>query len=65
MFFYLTVVAQASEITIKCRAVALKFDNLEFSNLLAFFEMEVFAFGGILFGLWLWLTLKFLTNFLF
>ena len=65
MFSYLTIVSKSGEITVKCRTLAQAFPDPEFVSLFAFFEIELFAFGGILLGLWLWLTLKFWTNQLF
>ena len=62
MFVYLTVVAKSGEITVKCQSIAKSFSDPEIVSLFAFFEIEVFAFGGILIGLWLWLTLKYWTN---
>ena len=65
MFLYLTIVAKLGEITVKCRTLALALPDPEAVSLFAFFEIELFAFGGILLGLWLWLTFKFWTSQLF
>ena len=62
MFFYLTVVAQSAEIVVKCRPISAKFKDPEIVSLFVFFEMEVWAFLGIIAGIWAWLSLKFLHN---
>ena len=62
LFFYITAVAQAGEITVKCRGISSKFSNPNTVSLFVFFEIEVFAFFGIILGLWLWLTGKYFQN---
>ena len=62
LFFYLVLVAQSGEITVKCRSISGSFQNNDVVSLFVFFEIEVFAFFGIIFGLWMWLTGKFFLN---
>jgi len=65
LLFYLTVVAQSGEITVKCRSIASHFNDPLTVSLFVFFEIEVFAFFGIILGLWVWLTFKFIHNCLY
>lgn len=65
LFLYLIVVAESGEITVKCRSISNKFKNDDTVALFTFFEMEVFAFGGLLMGLWFWLIGKWICNCLF
>ena len=58
LLFYIITVEEAAEITVKCRQISKKFDDPDVISLFVFFEMEVFAFLGILGGLLLWLVLK-------
>jgi hypothetical protein len=62
MIFYLTVVAQSGEIVVKCRTIAPLFEDPATISLFIFFEIEVFAFLGIIAGLWIWLSMKFFLN---
>ena len=62
LFFYIVIVAQSGEITVKCRSISGNFENASSVSLFVFFEMEVFASAGILLGLWLWLTSKYFLN---
>ena len=67
LFLYLVVVAQAAEVTVKCRGVSDKFgvEDSELTALFIFFEMEVCAFFGMIFGLWVWLSSKYFLNALY
>ena len=58
LLFYIITVERAAEITVKCRNISKKFDDPDVISLFVFFEMEVFAFLGILVGLLLWLIMK-------
>jgi len=62
LFLYLIVVAQAAEITVKCRYIAEKFTNQENTALFIYFEFEVCAFFGMMIGLWAWITVKYILN---
>ena len=62
LFLYIALVALAAEVTVKCRAINTKFDEPEIIGLFTFFEIEVFAFFGIMIGLYLWLTIKYTLN---
>lgn len=62
---YLIIVAQAAEITVKCRSISSNFKDEKVVSLFVLFEIEVFAFCGIVAGLWFWLTIKFLLHALF
>ena len=59
LLFYLVTVAQSAEITVKCRSISNKFKDPESVSLFVFFELEVFAFAGILLGLWVWISVKY------
>ena len=65
MFLYLIIVAESAEITVKCRSIARNFEDPREVALFTFFELEVFAFAGILLGLFLWLSSKYILNALF
>lgn len=65
MFLYLIIVAESAEITVKCRSIARDFKDPREIALFTFFELEVFAFAGILFGLFLWLSCKYILNTIF
>ena len=65
LFFYIVAVAQAAEITVMCRTISTKFENPAYSELFVFFEMEVFAFLGVIIGLFFYLTVKFILNSLY
>ena len=65
LLFYLVTVAQAAEITVKCRSISNKFRDLDSISLFVFFELEVFAFAGIIIGLWIWLSIKYCLSCLF
>lgn len=65
LLFYLVTIAQAAEITVKCRSISNKFEHPDAVSLFVFFELEVFAFAGILFGLWIWITAKYYLSSLF
>ena len=62
LLFYMVVVAQSGEITVKCRSIASEFKESEVVALFTFFEIEVMAFGGILIGLSSWLIYKWIFN---
>ena len=62
LLFYLVTVAQSAEITVKCRSISDKFENPNSISLFVFFELEVFAFFGIITGLWIWLSVKYCLN---
>ena len=66
LLFYLIILAKSGEITVLCRETAKNLTGLEQSiSIFVFFEIEVFAFFGILFGLWLWLSFKYFLNAIF
>ena len=66
LLLYLVVLAKSGEITVMCRSVAHELTEYESSiSVFVFFEIEVFAFFGIILGLWIWLTLKFILNCIF
>ena len=66
LLIYLIIVYKASQITQLCRNTAQNLTELEQSiSIFVFFEMETFAFFGIVFGLWLWLTFKYILNCLY
>jgi len=62
LFFYIIAVAESAEITVKCRSISSKFKDPKVITLFTFFEIEVFAFAGIIFGLFIWLSVKFILN---
>ena len=66
LLIYLVIVYKASQITQLCRKTAQNLTELEQSiSIFVFFEMETFAFFGIIFGLWLWITFKYILNCLY
>ena len=65
LFMYLIIVAESAEITVKCRRIATKFKEPKVIALFTFFELEIFAFAGILVGLLLWLAVKYILNAIF
>lgn len=62
LLFYLVTVAQAAEITVKCRSISDKFSNPDQVSFFVFFELEVFAFAGLLLGLFIWISWKYCLN---
>ena len=56
------VVARAAEINVKCAEVSTKFADPKAVSVFLFFEIEVFVFMGIIAGLWVWLTTKYIAN---
>ena len=62
LLWYLVVVARAGEINVKCQKVAERFADPLSVSFFVFFEIEIFAFIGIILGLWVWLTTKYMTN---
>lgn len=62
LLFYMVTVAQSAEITVKCRSISSNFTDPNAVSLFVFFELEVFAFAGLLVGLWVWLTLKYFLS---
>ena len=62
LLYYLVVVARAAEINVKCAEVSTKFADPKAVSVFLFFEIEVFVFMGIIAGLWVWLTTKYIAN---
>ena len=62
LLYYLVVVARAAEINVKCAEVSNKFVDAKVVSVFLTFEIEVFAFIGIIAGLWVWLTVKYIAN---
>ena len=62
LLFYLMVVYKSSEITVACDSYAKQLDDVRVRSLFVFFDIEVFVFLGQLYGMLIWLVLKFIVN---